>query len=206
MAMAENESMNPPLEPEMLARLNAAEDRLSTWEVAYRAKMPDIQGMWPTEIIQAAKVAQNLTPNDPRESVFELIDELADQYLGSNASMRDRIRLEVAQRRHVEAQLLPYVGRCAEHVRAERDRRWLRRGLAGASIEDHASDFRDTYGYLWDLYRAAEAAGISPSSDFIWSGPCLANTRHPVGFQKRQIVEFEQSAFFADMRRKQQLH
>jgi hypothetical protein len=206
MTVAENEAMNPPLAQDILARLDAAEDRLSAWRAEYQAKMPDVQDRSPLEIIQAARAAQELTPNDPRESVFELIDEVADLYLGSVSSMRDRIRFEVAKRRRLSSELLPYVARCAERLRAERDTRWLRRGLASASIEDNASDFRDTYGYLWDLYRAAEIAGIPPQKEFISIGSLSSEYETYGRFPRRQIVEFEQSAFFAEMRRNQRLH
>lgn len=91
---------------------------------------------------------------------------LAELYLESSPEQRRELRhsLEVGDESRWE--LIAYVRRIAKLINSENDTRWLRCGLAIASLENGGFDFRDLIVSLDILRHAAERAGIDTTPYF----------------------------------------
>jgi hypothetical protein len=97
----------------------------------------------------------------------ELIDELCGIYLEADPQRRGLIRSLFDDQDRARKYLHSYIaGRAARRLRSSGDARWLRLGLAAASIVDMRVDWRDLLICLGELYLAAEDVGIRPRSHF----------------------------------------
>lgn len=96
-----------------------------------------------------------------------LLDELCAIYLEANAKERAGIRALFENKQRVLKYLHSYVGgRTAARLKASGDVKWLRLGLAAASISDRRVDYRDLLICLGKLWLAAEEVGIAPARHF----------------------------------------
>lgn len=99
---------------------------------------------------------------------FDLLEQLCSIYLDPNttAEEREEIRALAWNDANIMGQLLAYVRRAAGQLRSTSDVKWLRLGLAAASIENLQLDYRDTSTFLGVLYTAASEVGIDPAPYF----------------------------------------
>lgn len=102
----------------------------------------------------------------PDEELLPVLDELCDSYLAAVPDQRHDIRSFLEHKTAVLMAFYGYIGRAERLLSSSRDVRWLRRGLAAASIDDMRTDWRDTKVALSGLYHAAVAAGIDPQLHF----------------------------------------
>jgi len=82
----------------------------------------------------------------------------------------------------------------AEKLADTCDDRWLRLGLAAASIDDNGTDFRATYVVLGDLYLCAVRCGMEPGPYFEEAAeisPSVSNI-------EQTLLGFERSAYFGE--------
>lgn len=127
-------------------------DKLEAIEVVYRQQMDGLRsGTGPVTF----------------EQLHALLDELFDLYLEANEEQRLLIRGSFENKKRLRKYLHSYVGgRAAPHLRATGETRWLRLGLAAASIADQKVDYRDLLICLGALWLAAEDVGIAPARFF----------------------------------------
>lgn len=94
--------------------------------------------------------------------------------------------------------LLGHIGWAGQRIECSKDRDWLRRGLAAASIEDNLTDYRDTLVALGRIYLAAARAGLDVSDSFQEAGQLSSSDPNPRLNQSMRDFrsEFEQSAYF----------
>jgi hypothetical protein len=102
----------------------------------------------------------------PLEEVYSLLDSLCDLYLDADPEQRAEIRDLMGQNRAVLDRMYSYIGRATNFLKETADPKWLRMGLAAASIEDSRVDYRDLLVALGDLYLAAAHVGIKPRPYF----------------------------------------
>ena len=113
------------------------------------------------------RVAQaRLSEYDPYPEIEALVDEMCIAYLQAKSRMRAAIRAAVEEKRAIANGLFNYVYRSAERLRSGGDSTALKLGLAAISIENCATDFRDDFVALAELYVAAEEAGLDPKPVF----------------------------------------
>lgn len=97
----------------------------------------------------------------------ELLDELCGLYLEADEDQRRVVRDLFPGKDRIRKYLHSYVGgRAAPHLADTGDVKWLRLGLAAASIVDQRVDYRDLLICLGALWLAAEEAGIAPARHF----------------------------------------
>jgi hypothetical protein len=99
---------------------------------------------------------------DPRDELAPLLDALCAEYVESSPAGRVALREFVAKQQKLGGLLWRYANALTRRVATADDRALVTRALAAASIEDCASDVRDTLMTLADLFVAAEGAGIDP--------------------------------------------
>jgi sugar lactone lactonase YvrE len=105
--------------------------------------------------------------NEPLlDTVASGFDELCDFYLQTSPEQREAVRQALDGKRHLLNALLGHIYRAAGRIESVEDTKWLRIGLAAASIEDRRTDFRDLYVALGALCLAAARAGIDPWPHF----------------------------------------
>jgi hypothetical protein len=96
-----------------------------------------------------------------------LLDELFCLYLNADQEQRLSIRGFFEDKNRLLKYLHSYVGgRAAPRLGSTGDVKWLRLGLAAASIADQRVDWRDLLICLGALWLAAEEAGIAPARYF----------------------------------------
>ena len=101
------------------------------------------------------------------DELHELLDELCGAYLEVDAARRAAVRAYFDEKQRVLKYLHSYVGgRAAPLVASSGDVKWLRLGLAAASIADRRVDYRDWLISLGELWLAAEEVGIAPARQF----------------------------------------
>ena len=179
--------------------LNRLEDAVGTWlkrvndEVAARWQFKD---GFDEKFRQAAERAPQQAGKSPLAELYAFLDELADTYLVADAELRTEIQRVVGEHQAVLGMMYNYIGHTASRLKESGSDVWLKRGLAGAAIEDARIDFRDLYILLGDLYLEANRAGINPRP-FFEEVAARAN-REPVGQSTARMLEqFEESAYFA---------
>jgi hypothetical protein len=158
----------------------------ATWNKRYAAD----------SIINAGRVASNES-HDARERLNNALDTLCDRYLQAVSPEREELRNEIARCFSLLRSLRQYIGRCETLISTTKERTYLRRGLAAASLEDNRVNYKEMYVALGSLYRASVAAGIHPSIDFVKIG-YLSNDkgRQRIPSTKEFLANFEESAFF----------
>ena len=189
----------------MTAALNRLDDSVGAWQKkvneAFAARWKFEDG-FDERFKEADAAARREAGKGPLAELYAFLDDLADTYLAVGPELRAEIRGLVGERRAVLNKMYDYIGHAASCLHESGARIWLRRGLAGAAIEDARIDFRDLYLALGDLYLEAARAGLETAEEFREIG-ALANTE-PAGRSTAGMLEgFEESAFFtADVRPK----
>ena len=92
--------------------------------------------------------------------------ELAELFLASTFEQQQLIRDFFEDQNDLLWYLTLYVRRVAKLINTREDVRWLRLGLAIASVENRRLDFRDTLASLVILRFAAQRVGINPTPYF----------------------------------------
>jgi hypothetical protein len=164
--------------PQRLAEIDAALGRVNevwmAWdrELEEERKRLEQSGMDWWETLEAIHRRQmdalrgGTAPFEFRE-LNELLDELCDLYLSADEDQRRVIRGFFPGQDRIRKYLHSYVGgRAAPHLADAGDVKWLRLGLAAASIVDQRVDYRDLLICLGALWLAAEEAGIAPARHF----------------------------------------
>jgi len=101
------------------------------------------------------------------DELGELLDELCALYLETDRQQRGVIRGFFDDKDRIRKHLYSYTGgRAARLLESTGDVKWLRLGLAAASIEDRRVDYRDLLICLGELWLAAESVGIAPARHF----------------------------------------
>jgi len=137
------------------------------------------------------------------DALNALLDELCAIYLEADRRQHIAIRSLFDDKRSVLKHLHAYIGRTARLLESSRDRKWLRLGLAAASIGDRRVDWRDLLVCLGDLYLAARRVRMRPGSDF----QAVAKLSNPVGLRggsstRDLLADFHKSAYLRSIRRK----
>lgn len=137
------------------------------------------------------------------DALNALLDELCSIYLGAHRRQRIAIRSLFDDKRSLLNHLHGYIGRSARLLESTRDRRWLRLGLAAASIVDRRVDWRDLLICLGDLYLAARRMHIRPGGHF----QTVAKLSNPVGRHNERstrdlLAGFHKSAYLRSIRLK----
>jgi hypothetical protein len=106
---------------------------------------------------------------DISEVINSFLDREYKTYLNATQNECDAIRASFTSHSNsdFEDYLFRYTKRAIENLKAEKDIKWLERGLVGASLENCRIDWRDSLLSLGDLYKAAEDAGINPDPYFV---------------------------------------
>jgi hypothetical protein len=164
--------------PERLAEIDADLERVNevwmAWdrELEEERKRLEQSGMGWWESLEAIHRRQmdalrgGTAPFDFRE-LNELLDELCHLYLSGDEDQRLAIRGLFPGKDRVRKYLHSYVGgRAAPRLSRTGETKWLRLGLAAASIVDQRVDYRDLLICLGALWLAAEEAGIAPARHF----------------------------------------
>ena len=189
----------------MAAALDDLDDSVGAWQKkvndAFAARWQFEDG-FDDRFREANEAARREAGKGPLAELYAFLDDLADTYLAVGSELRAEIRVLVGERRAVLGTMYDYIGHTVRFLHETGARVWLRRGLAGAAIEDARVDFRDLYLALGDLYLEARRAGLEPASEFRAVG-ALAS-KEPAGRSTAGILQgFEESAFFiADVRPK----
>jgi hypothetical protein len=95
-----------------------------------------------------------------------LLDELCAIYLKAEEDRRVAIRGIFDDKQSLRNYLHTYIGHASRHLAETRDKKWLRLGLAAASICDRRVDWRDLMICLGELYLTARQAGFRPGYQF----------------------------------------
>jgi hypothetical protein len=135
----------------------------------------------------------------------ELLDELCAIYLEANGEGRAGIRALFDDKQRLLKHLHSYVGgRTAARLEATGDVKWLRLGLAAASIVDSRVDYRDLLICLGALWLAAEGVGIAPARHFS-AVARISNTepRYGGGSTQDLLRHFRTSGHLRSIKRKE---
>jgi hypothetical protein len=194
-------------------RLNELEERYQEWvgpinqvirECSYKVNRDGYTMADFDRDVKRVKDAQ-LATYDPYQEMYDFFDELCPAYLDAASPQRAEIRAAVSDKAGLLSALLGYVYRSASRIQPPSDGEWLRRGLAAASIENCAKDFRDVLLALAELYVAAEEAGIDPKPAFkavarLSSGDKPSGGTTPVG---QMLANFHRYGALKERKRKQ---
>lgn len=102
----------------------------------------------------------------PGDEGQQVLYALCQCYWRASKRQRAAIRSAVHGRKGVLNQLMAYVHRASERVRATKDVAWLQIGAAAAALLSGELDYRDFLLALADLYVTAEEAGLDPGPVF----------------------------------------
>ncbi len=94
------------------------------------------------------------------------LQALCQGYVRASKKQRAVIRSAVSDKRGIQNQLIAYVHKSAEHLRATRDVEWLRIGAAAVALQGGGLDYRDFLLALAELYVTAEEVGLNPEVEF----------------------------------------
>lgn len=133
---------------------------------------------------------------------FGLVDNICDIYLNPSTTSHERTQiraLTLHDQGNILERLHGAMWRAVEQIGSTGDDKWLKRGLAAASIEDLQLDYRDTYIVLGDLYLAAAGLGIEPKPYFRQVAELSSEgSEHPHASMttRRFLADFDKSAYF----------
>ena len=138
--------------------------------------------------------------------LLEQLERLCERYLALDQPNRAAIRECIGSIKGgihlptliyvVPNALYGCVSGAAERIKSREDVKWLRMGLAAASIEDARMDSRDLLLGLSDLYLSAEEAGIDPKPYFQEIASISAEAGQAL------LSTFHESACLQEVRRK----
>jgi len=163
---------------ERLAEVDAGLQRVneawSAWEkelgeVQQRLEQEGMDKLEAVEVVHRRQMDALRSGTGPVtfEELHALLDELFEAYLEADEGQRLLIRGFFEDKDRLRKYLHSYVGgRAAPLLRSTGETRWLRLGLAAASIADQRVDYRDLLICLGELWLAAEEAGIAPARYF----------------------------------------
>jgi hypothetical protein len=158
-------------------RVKDFEEELRRWEARYRDWAEPIDHFIRTSLIRVNRDGytladfqrelgaireQRLADYDPGPDIESILERMCAEYLVASPTERERCRAAVSDKDAVQRFLLGYVASCADRIRSPEDLGPLRRGLAAASIENCATDYRDVLVALAKLFVWAERAAIDP--------------------------------------------
>lgn len=155
----------------LIARL---ESRLASWDKLVSDLLPRNDPLYvPTraDVKYAEKRLEAKGVRNPLGQVVAMLAPVCDEYLSGDAGARRTVFecVHAPGRQQVLRFLSSYPNFAAQEL-AGKSRPgsllWLRRGLAGAAIENFAIDCRDTLMSLLNLYRAGRDAGIDVRAGF----------------------------------------
>jgi hypothetical protein len=137
------------------------------------------------------------------DELNEALDELCCLYLDGDRAQRVRIRGFFEDKDRLRKYLHSYTGgRAAALVRSTGERKWLRLGLAAASIADQKVDYRDLLISLGKLWSAAEEAGIAPARFFSAAGRISSDEPVYGNRSTRELLRgFRTSAYLKSIKR-----
>jgi hypothetical protein len=137
------------------------------------------------------------------DEVNEVLDELCSLYPDADHAQRLRIRGFFEDKDRLRKYLHSYVGgRAAALLRSTGERKWLRLGLAAASIADQKVDYRDLLICLGKLWSAAEEAGIAPARFFSAVGRISSDEPAYGNRSTRELLRgFRTSAYLKSIKR-----
>jgi len=164
-----------------LAEINA---RCAEWNERLERERKDLEaqgvGWWEAlETVHKRSgemIARGECPVD-FDKLHALLDDLCGVYLKAEAAERSAIRATFDDKPHVLKYLHSYIGRTSRLLEETGHKRWLRSGLAAASIGDQRVDWRDLMIRLGDLYVTARRVGFRPGYQF----RAVARISNPVG-------------------------
>jgi hypothetical protein len=198
-------------------RVKDFEEELKQWETRYREWAEPINHFIRTSLIRvnrdgytladfqrelAAMREQRLAEYDPGAAVEPILEQMCAEYLIASPAERERCRAAVSENDSVQSFLLGYVATCADRIRSPEDLGPLRRGLAAASIENCATDYRDVFVALAKLFVWAERAGVDPVPHFREVGR-LSSDATPRGGSipvSKMLSEFQDYAVVSECR------
>lgn len=149
-----------------------------------------------------AEIEARLPPADnPFPDFHAVLDTVCTAYLHADPAERSAIRQVVAGR-DSGAWVRHYADQLAKQLTSP-DSELLRRAIAAVSIENCASDYRDTITSLADLYVRAEELGIDPRPHFAAIAELSDDQPTPGGCDSfaKMLLEFEKYAVVAERRR-----
>ena len=131
------------------------------------------------------------------DALNEVLDELCAIYLDADPDQRGAIRGLLEHRQSVLKYLHGYMGRTARLLESSGDEKWLRLGLAAASIADQRVDWRDLMIRLGGLYLTAREVGISRPGLQFSAVAKISNTvgRYGGGSTSDLLRNFRKSAY-----------
>jgi len=129
------------------------------------------------------------------DKLHALLDDLCGVYLKVEAEERAAIRAMFDDKPHVLKYLHSHIGWASRLLQETGDKKWLRYGLAAASICDQRVDWRDLMICLGDLYMTAKRVGYRPGYQF----RAVARISNPVGRYRDRptrdlLADFRRSA------------
>lgn len=122
---------------------------------------------WLDSLKRSSREADARVGPPPLAAFDAALAELADAYLIGDQDDRGLMRGAVDEIAGVRSEMYNFIIRCSASLRRSKDRRWLRRGLSAAALEDAVFDPRDLALALQRLYWDAEDAGLDPKEDFL---------------------------------------
>lgn len=122
-------------------------------------------GLTPNEFDRKSREVLERVGNG-EAGLHTLLDEVCPAYLEAPAVDREAVRAAVQSRRSMPDRVRAYAEMLAKSIRSPQDIDALSAALAAMSIENCASDYRDTLLTLAEIYVRAERAGIDPRPHF----------------------------------------
>lgn len=144
------------------------------------------------------------TPNHPfpelQRDTFGALQIICEYYLDADGGQREIIRQSLAKYAALRDQLFSFLYHSAQMIEASGEPKWLRLGLAAASLENLTEDARETYGRLGHLFLTAVRAGINPVPYFKQVGELSSSEVRNISNESMSdlLVDFDQSPYFKE--------
>ncbi len=172
--MSKGQSVSQERLAELDAGLQRVNEAWTAWdeellEVQKRLEQAGMDKLAAVEVVHRQQMDALRSGTGPVtfEELHALLDELFDLYLEASEEQRLLIRDSFEDKERLRKYLHSYAGgRAAPRLRATGETKWLRLGLAAASIADQKVDYRDLLICLGALWLAAEDVGIAPARFF----------------------------------------
>jgi hypothetical protein len=132
-----------------------------------------------------------------------LLDDVCGLYLKAGAEERAAVRALFDDKPHILKRLHSYIARTSRLLEETGHKKWLRYGLAAASVCDQRVDWRDLLICLGDLYMTARRVGFRPGYQF----RAVSRISNPVGrYGQRStrdlLADFRKSAHLRSVQEK----
>jgi uncharacterized tellurite resistance protein B-like protein len=134
---------------------------------------------------------EHLAIYNPRMAIRPVLEAVFDAYVSVSAEERSAIREIFGKYYHANGMLLSYMVECAECLETPEDEDAFRLALVAASIQNYASDFRDTDMILAEVAIAAVRAGINIEPHCIAIAELCSDVPSGGGrFMKQELSQF----------------